>query len=1095
VVAAPGGNGAAYVFRRNSDATWAFVQRLQPSNASVGDNFGLSVCISGGVIAVGAPKDATGPNAGPGSVFVYGLASGGSYVQQAVLAASDGAIGDGFGHAAALVNGFLVVGAPFTDLPGTSNCGNAYVFRQLSPGTWAQRAKLSAVTPALDANFGRDVATDSQAIVVNAPGEAGGSAYAFQASGSNDAVSAPFRLVSNGVQADDGFGCSVGVFNSRIAVGCLLDDVADRADAGSVRIFRRGTQGSWIDDGIVIANDGAAGDLFGWHLALSGDVVVVGAVGGDAGTSFDAGFVHIYDLSPADCDDDGVADVDLDADGVADCNDPDDDSDGTPDLVDGCPRDRLKTSPGTCGCGVVDTTADADADGIIDCLDNCPAVANANQADCDADGLGNACESQVDCNSNGVIDSCDVISSGTSPDYNANFIPDECEPASLMVPQEFSTMQAAIDAAPSNGIVIVSPGIYIGAINTRGKAVKIHALSGPAVTVIDGASVNVSLVTFNSNEGPATVFSGFTVRRGVRGTPVVPGSPFLVGGGIFVSGSSPTITNCVIEQCRGQFGAGIYLIDSSAVVNNCTIARNTAAEDGGGIQLFRGAVSVRDCQILNNVSGERGGGLHIVGGHNRISATVIADNVALGGGGGVSGFSLSTFGDSTLEVISCRIENNFSATLGGGAWIWSTDPEPRTAQFQDSLICGNVPDEFAGPVDISGDSIVCSDCNFNGIPDVADIALNPTLDCNLNLLIDSCEISSGSTPDRNGDGTPDSCEEATLFVPSEYTSIGSAIQAANPGDVVWIAPGTYSETIDASGKAITIRGGGDGVIIDGAGLTNSLFIAKSGEGPGTVIDGLVFRNGRVGSTLVIAPTLRVGGGAYIENASPTIRNCTFEQCRAQFGGGGYFYAFNGLIDSCVFRSNTALEDGGGLQLFDREIDGRAVVINSLFESNICGNDGGALHLVSVGGHALQDCIIRQNQAQLRFGGGISWFRYGPIPSVSDPLVVDGCEIEENSAGASGGGIYVHNPEVAAIIRDSVVCQNLPNNLTGSTFDDGGNNFCNCLGDLNHDGFVNGADLGILLGEWGVSTTADFNNDGLVTGADIGQLLGAWGSCP
>ena len=486
----------------------------------------------------------------------------------------------------------------------------------------------------------------------------------------------------------------------------------------------------------------------------------------------------------------------------------------------------------------------------------------------------------------------------------------------------------------------------------------------------------------------------------------------------------------------------------------------------------------------------------MVGGNTRVVDSVISDNVALGGGGGVSWVNvIAGGGGSTLVVTGCAIENNFSATLGGGAWIWSTSGQPQTAQFLDSQICGNVPDETAGPVDFSGNSIVCSDCNFNGIPDEADIALSPSLDCNMNLVIDSCEIAAGTTPDQNGDSTPDECEEATRFVPSEYSSIGLAIQAAAHGDVIWIAPGTYSETINTSGKAITIRGGGSGVIIDGAGLTDSLFIAKSGEGPDTIIDGLIFRNGRVGSTLVTIPTLRVGGGAYIENASPTIRNCVFEQCRAQFGGGGYFYGFNGLIDSCVFRSNTALEDGGGLQLFDREIDGRAVITNTSFELNICGNDGGALHLVSVGGHALQDCIIRQNQAQLRFGGGISWFRYGPIPSVPDPLVVDGCEIEENSAGASGGGIYVHNLEVAATIRDSVVCQNLPNNLTGITFDDGGNNFCDCLGDLNHDGVVNGADLGILLGQWGASTTADLNNDGLVTGADIGLLLGAWGTCP
>jgi hypothetical protein len=486
----------------------------------------------------------------------------------------------------------------------------------------------------------------------------------------------------------------------------------------------------------------------------------------------------------------------------------------------------------------------------------------------------------------------------------------------------------------------------------------------------------------------------------------------------------------------------------------------------------------------------------VVGGNTRVVESAIADNVALAGGGGVSWATvIAGGGGSTLVVTGCSVENNFSATLGGGAWIWSTSGQPQTAQFLDSQVCGNVPDETTGPVHFSGDSIVCSDCNFNGIPDEADIALSPSLDCNMNLVIDSCEIAAGTTSDRNGDNAPDECEEATRFVPSEYSSIGSAIQAAANGDVIWIAAGTYSETINASGKAITIRGGGSGVIIDGAGLADSLFIAKSGEGPNTIIDGLTFRNGRVGSTLVTVPTLRVGGGAYIENASPTIRNCVFEQCRAQFGGGGYFYAFNGLIDSCVFRSNTALEDGGGLQLFDTEIDGRAVIMNTSFELNVCGNDGGALHLVAVGAHVLKDCIIRQNQAQQRFGGGISWYYYGSIPFVLDRLVVDGCEIEENGAGASGGGIYAHNPGLAGAIQDSVVCQNLPNNLIGSIFDDGGNNFCNCLGDLNHDGFVNGADLGRLLGEWGVSTTADLNGDGLVTGADIGQLLGAWGSCP
>jgi hypothetical protein len=48
-----------------------------------------------------------------------------------------------------------------------------------------------------------------------------------------------------------------------------------------------------------------------------------------------------------------------------------------------------------------------------------------------------------------------------------------------------------------------------------------------------------------------------------------------------------------------------------------------------------------------------------------------------------------------------------------------------------------------------------------------------------------------------------------------------------------------------------------------------------------------------------------------------------------------------------------------------------------------------------------------------------------------------------------------------------------------------------LGDLNGDGLVNGADLAILLGQWGGPGTADFDGDGVVAGADLAILLGQW----
>jgi hypothetical protein len=55
----------------------------------------------------------------------------------------------------------------------------------------------------------------------------------------------------------------------------------------------------------------------------------------------------------------------------------------------------------------------------------------------------------------------------------------------------------------------------------------------------------------------------------------------------------------------------------------------------------------------------------------------------------------------------------------------------------------------------------------------------------------------------------------------------------------------------------------------------------------------------------------------------------------------------------------------------------------------------------------------------------------------------------------------------------------------------------CLGDLDGDRSVGGADLGALLGSWGscAACPADLNRDGQVNGADIGAMLGAWGTCP
>jgi len=104
-----------------------------------------------------------------------------------------------------------------------------------------------------------------------------------------------------------------------------------------------------------------------------------------------------------DSDGDGVADEDDNCPTIANADQADVDGDGQGNVCDNCPQ--------TANVDQVD----ADADGVGDVCDNCPAVANVDQLDVDGDGLGNACDNcpqtpnadQADVDADGLGDACD----------------------------------------------------------------------------------------------------------------------------------------------------------------------------------------------------------------------------------------------------------------------------------------------------------------------------------------------------------------------------------------------------------------------------------------------------------------------------------------------------------------------------------------------------------------------------------------------------------------------------------------------------------------------------------------------------------------
>ena len=279
--------------------------KLLPDDGARWDNFGYSAAISGDTAVVGAHGD--DDNDGSGSAYLFDATTG---AQLFKLLPDDGAAWDFFGWSVAISGDTAVVGAYHDDDNGPDS-GSAYLF---DATTGEQLFKLLPDDGAAFEWFGVSVAISGDTVVVGAYGDddngsGSGSAYLFDATTGEQF----FKLLPADGARDDQFGFSVAISGDTVVVGAPEDN-DNSSNSGSAYLFDATTGVQLFK---LLADDGAADDLFGFSVAISGDTAVVGAWGDDD-NGVNSGSVYLFDAGNGNSctrDPDWICDGDVDGDG------------------------------------------------------------------------------------------------------------------------------------------------------------------------------------------------------------------------------------------------------------------------------------------------------------------------------------------------------------------------------------------------------------------------------------------------------------------------------------------------------------------------------------------------------------------------------------------------------------------------------------------------------------------------------------------------------------------------------------------------------------------------------------------------------------
>jgi hypothetical protein len=264
--------GAVYVFAKAGD-TWSETQKLVASDGAGMANFGAAVSIASGDILVSAIGANVDSESNQGAVYVFAN-EGGAWTQTHKLAASDGGSGDAFGNAIAASGTIALVAAKGATVDGQTLQGKVYVFAS-SGGTWSEQQILMADDGASNDLFGGSVAIDGDVAIVGAPTLTynflhAGFAYVFRNDGGTWTQTQKFAPAETAI--GDQFGYAVGLAGDT----ALITSTGNQFAHGAAYVFHDdGT--TWSETQQLSPSDSASGDEFGNALAMSGTRAVIGA--------------------------------------------------------------------------------------------------------------------------------------------------------------------------------------------------------------------------------------------------------------------------------------------------------------------------------------------------------------------------------------------------------------------------------------------------------------------------------------------------------------------------------------------------------------------------------------------------------------------------------------------------------------------------------------------------------------------------------------------------------------------------------------------------------------------------------------------------